>query len=240
MHRAILKLKQHHLLTHSVTVVPQTQEYRSIKQLIGQFAIFNQLLSSNKTLNLHLVYNTCAYWQRFEDHLRIQNAAVPQYLQIEKNPFDKSIEFNLQQAVDAELLNQSALSHKKYCTVENQFEYVPFQRLAQATGLAYLHPTSHLCVHPTYGPWISLRAIIVEQSFDWQYGEISPYVSKIQLVQQKLDLLRITNDFKDPLSIRLQIEQMDSTWRQYRFSQQMLRYHYNKDVDVLRNIVVDQ
>jgi methylmalonic aciduria homocystinuria type C protein len=37
---------------------------------------------------------------------------------------------------------------------------VAIQRLADEAGLAWLSP-SHLCVHPTFGPWIALRAAIV-------------------------------------------------------------------------------
>jgi hypothetical protein len=37
---------------------------------------------------------------------------------------------------------------------------VPIQRLAAEAGLAYLAP-SHLCVHPVYGPWLALRALII-------------------------------------------------------------------------------
>jgi len=37
---------------------------------------------------------------------------------------------------------------------------VAIQRAASVAGLAYLAP-SHLCVHPVYGPWIALRAVIV-------------------------------------------------------------------------------
>lgn len=36
-----------------------------------------------------------------------------------------------------------------------------FQRLAHESGLAFLNPACHLCVHPVYGPWISLRAVVV-------------------------------------------------------------------------------
>jgi len=37
---------------------------------------------------------------------------------------------------------------------------VPFQRLADAAGLAELSP-SHLSVHPELGPWLGLRAAVV-------------------------------------------------------------------------------
>jgi hypothetical protein len=38
---------------------------------------------------------------------------------------------------------------------------VAMQRLAHAIGVAHLHPGSQLCIHPTYGPWIALRAVVV-------------------------------------------------------------------------------
>jgi len=37
---------------------------------------------------------------------------------------------------------------------------IPIQRIAEAAGLAQLSP-SHLSVHPIYGPWIALRAVVV-------------------------------------------------------------------------------
>lgn len=37
---------------------------------------------------------------------------------------------------------------------------IPVQRIAEAAGLAQLSP-SHLSVHPVYGPWIALRAVVV-------------------------------------------------------------------------------
>ncbi|MEO7096866.1 MAG: hypothetical protein ABI175_26645 [Polyangiales bacterium] len=38
--------------------------------------------------------------------------------------------------------------------------FLPFTRLAVATGFAALAP-SHLVIHPIYGPWIALRALVV-------------------------------------------------------------------------------
>lgn len=37
---------------------------------------------------------------------------------------------------------------------------VAIQQAAVVAGLAWLSP-SHLCVHPEYGPWIALRAVVV-------------------------------------------------------------------------------
>lgn len=50
---------------------------------------------------------------------------------------------------------------------------VAIQRAAAIAGLAYLAP-SHLCVHPVYGPWIALRALIV---FDLDAPEAAPPIA---------------------------------------------------------------
>jgi hypothetical protein len=46
-------------------------------------------------------------------------------------------------------------SHQRY-----DGAFLPFQRLAVATGLGSLSPIQ-LVIHPTYGPWFALRAVVV-------------------------------------------------------------------------------
>lgn len=35
------------------------------------------------------------------------------------------------------------------------------QKLSYLSGMCYLSPKTHLCIHPKYGSWIALRAAIV-------------------------------------------------------------------------------
>lgn len=42
-----------------------------------------------------------------------------------------------------------------------QGRFVNMMRAAQHSGLAYYSNTTHLCMHPTYGPWFALRAVAV-------------------------------------------------------------------------------
>jgi hypothetical protein len=56
----------------------------------------------------------------------------------------------------------AAVSHAPPWTVRFAHEgppWPPIQRLAEQAGLAWLAP-SNLAIHPTFGPWISLRALI--------------------------------------------------------------------------------
>ena len=39
--------------------------------------------------------------------------------------------------------------------------WIAAQTMATVSGLSYLEPTSHLCMHPTYGAWHSLQAVII-------------------------------------------------------------------------------
>src|SRR5215468_6649115 len=45
-------------------------------------------------------------------------------------------------------------AHRRYAGA-----FLPFQRLAVAVGLGSLSPTQ-LVIHPTYGPWFALRAVV--------------------------------------------------------------------------------
>jgi hypothetical protein len=45
-------------------------------------------------------------------------------------------------------------------------EHVALQRMAHHSGLAYLDHVSHLCLHPRFGPWFSLRCV---SGAGWQW-----------------------------------------------------------------------
>lgn len=41
------------------------------------------------------------------------------------------------------------------------------QKLAHLIGFAYYDSTSHLCLHPKFGPWFSMRAVIVFEGLSY-------------------------------------------------------------------------
>ena len=45
--------------------------------------------------------------------------------------------------------------------------YVGMQTLAEVAGLAYTHPYSHLSLHPRFGPWFALRAVLVFDNVEY-------------------------------------------------------------------------
>jgi cyanocobalamin reductase (cyanide-eliminating) / alkylcobalamin dealkylase len=97
-----------------------------------------------------LVGNTRALWPR----LRAAVAADPE-LRGDADPLDRYTERVVHEACAALPVRASArFAHHVGERV------VAMQRLAEVAGFAALAP-SNLCVHPEYGPWISLRAVVV-------------------------------------------------------------------------------
>jgi methylmalonic aciduria homocystinuria type C protein len=120
---------------------------------------------------------------------------------------------------------------------------VAMQRLAHAAGLAYLTET-HLSVHPTYGPWIALRAALTlpipgpagpepalahpcgsclsgcRPAFERALAALAGPPSQASL----LGAWQLWADFRGACP----------TGRQHRYPEAMLRYHYTKDRELLQ------
>lgn len=105
--------------------------------------------------------------------------------------------------------------------------YLPFQRIAVAAGLGALAPTQ-LVIHPVYGPWFGLRAIVALPG--------DPVVSPA------LPAYRCTGGCEALLTIALQREDWRA-WlavrdaccvgREHRYDENQLAYHYTKDLSLL-------
>lgn len=97
-----------------------------------------------------LIGNTRALWPRF-----VAALADPA-LASDPHPLQRYTETTIDAAVGAAFPTARIFyGHRRY-----DGAFLPFQRLAVATGLGALAP-SHLVVHPVFGPWFALRAVIV-------------------------------------------------------------------------------
>lgn len=97
-----------------------------------------------------LVGNTRGLWPAFLEALRAEPARLER-----EHPLDAYTEERLAHAAaafDAE--------HIILWAHEPPPSAVPVQRIAQATGLAWLSP-SHLSIHPEFGPWLAFRAVVL-------------------------------------------------------------------------------
>lgn len=83
------------------------------------------------------------------------------------HPLDRYVERSLGEALELSGLKFNlAYSH----TLLPQ--PIPLQRIADAAGFAHLGP-AHLSVHPTYGLWLALRAVVVLE-FPFSDAELPP------------------------------------------------------------------
>lgn len=173
-----------------------------------------------------IVGNTRALWP----HLAEALAADPG-LAASTDPVDRYCERVLGAAV-ADLPVRSILRF-----AHDPPPRVAIQRLAHVAGLAYLAP-SHLSVHPVYGPWIALRAVVVVD----QDGPPGPAAlaapcdcTRHCLPHLDAALARagtgtpgrahVQDDWRAWLAVR----DACPVGRAHRYAEQQIRYHYTND-----------
>lgn len=61
-------------------------------------------------------------------------------------------------------------SHLPANDLEGGGKFVAMQRMAACAGLAFLDHAAHLSLHPVYGPWISLRCVILFDDLEYDVG----------------------------------------------------------------------
>jgi hypothetical protein len=163
-----------------------------------------------------LVGNTRALWPRFDEARR------DPVLAREPHPLDRYVELHVDAAFpDARIY----YAHRTY-----DGAFLPFQRLAVATGLGALSP-SQLVVHPTYGPWFALRAVVVVAVEDTPPVR-SPIASPCRCTaacREAFDAARDAGSWEPWLAVR------DAcTLRAFRYSDEQIRYHYERGLMGLR------
>lgn len=155
-----------------------------------------------------LVGNTRALWPVFTAAMRDPALAR------EQDPLERYTERAIESAFpDARIY----YGHRRYGDA-----FLPMQRLAVATGLGALAPT-HLVIHPVYGPWFALRAVIV---VDGEPPACATIVQPCRCEAACLDAVvaaRATGTWRAWLAVR------DScSLRAHRYSDDQIRYHYTK------------
>jgi methylmalonic aciduria homocystinuria type C protein len=155
-----------------------------------------------------LVGNTRALWPRFVAAMRDPAlAALPDPL-----------EHYTERVIDAAVPEARVYyGHRRY-----DGAFLPLQRLAAATGLGAL-AASHLVIHPIYGPWFALRAVIVVAGTPVARAPIALPCRCDQGCTRTLQLALAGDDWRAWLAVR------DAcTLRAWRYPDDQIRYHYTK------------
>ena len=152
-----------------------------------------------------LIGNTRALWPHFE----VARAALAG----EADPLERYTE----RAIGAAFPDARVYyAHRKY-----DGAFLPFQHIAVATGLGALAP-SRLVVHPVYGPWFALRAIVVVAGTPPARAPIAQPCSCAAACTSALDAA-----LADPFAWRAWLAVRDAcTLRAWRYSDEQIEYHY--------------
>lgn len=160
-----------------------------------------------------LVANTRALWPIF----LAARAADPALL-ASPDPLDAYTEQTLARAFPGAPM---WFAHRKYDGV-----YLPFQRIAVAAGLGVLAPTQ-LVIHPVYGPWFGLRALV---ALDGDPPPHAPRLAYHCTGDCAARLAQTSDSWRSWLAVR----DACCVGRDYRYGEAQLAYHYTKDPDLLR------
>ncbi len=172
-----------------------------------------------------VVGNTRVLWPLFLKVFRRQSD-----LQRTSDPLDRYVEQALARALDGLPVLDVRGAH------EPPPRRVAIQRAADLAGMASLSP-AHLSVHPIYGPWIALRALVVldmptSAGPAWPAAPCWEGCGRpcLEALQKALE---VGWDPKRTWRAWVAIRDACPRGRRHRYSEAALRYHYAGDRTVL-------
>lgn len=184
-----------------------------------------------------LIGNTRALWPHFLDAL----ADHPERLEA-PDPLDTWIESCLQEVLEPIEVEHRILWAHEPVSAGN---FLPVQAIAEVAGLATVSP-SQLAIHPEYGPWLALRAVV---AFDLPGpGGPAPEPERpcrdcsapcVDALDRALDADESDESAGVRESWRRWVDVRDAcpVGREHRYSDAQIRYHYQKDRDFLAELV---
>ena len=153
-----------------------------------------------------LLGNTRALWPPFSE------AMCDPALAAARDPLERYTE----RAVDAAFPGARIYyGHRPYGGA-----FLPLQRLAVATGLGALAPT-HLVIHPIYGPWFALRAVVVLDGEPPARAPIAPPCRCDASCGEALARAQQSMDWRDWLAVR-----ESCSLQNWRYGEDHIRFHY--------------
>jgi len=183
-----------------------------------------------------LIGNTGFLWNYFLRHL----AQQPGLLR-EKHPLDSYVT----QEINRVLAQVPPKTEVRF-SYEKAPRFVSLQSVCELSGLAPLK-AGMLNVHPIYGPWIALRAVI---SFDlsaegmdnpsppkvpsgWEDDCHAAFQEACDAAGDSLDHLAVKASWKRWLKVR----DACPVGKEHRYSEEQILYHYTQDREILRRAI---
>jgi hypothetical protein len=168
-----------------------------------------ELLGGAGRLGL-LIGNTRALWPVFTQALRDPALAAA------ADPLDRYTERVIDAAFD-DATARVYYGHRRYGT-----SFLPMQRLAAAVGLGALTP-HHLVIHPAYGPWFALRAVVITDGEPPVHAPIAQPCQCDASCGAAFAYAQTSRDWRDWLAVRDRC-----ALRNWRYSDEQIRFHYSR------------
>jgi methylmalonic aciduria homocystinuria type C protein len=168
-----------------------------------------------------LIANSKAIWQPF-----IGAIAADPDLFSDGNPLDRYVREAVEAAIAA-----IGLEHEVRYAADRPPRRVAIQHAADVSGLAPRGP-GRLNIHPMYGPWIGLRAVVL---FDVDGPEEPLHSLENPCLACESKCEAVPGEqlaWRDRLALR----DVCPLGREHRFSEDQIRYHYIKDRRVLERL----
>lgn len=200
-------------------------------------------LSSDVT-EAWLIANNRDLWRSFKSFLQ-ENPSW----KLKKDPLDSYVEHCIEAEVNKSLQTSSNVSvtvyysHKRY-ELNGKKSFLPFQRLAHESGLAWFHSTSHLSLHKVYGPWLGLRALVLisedgkarlaghkDTTTPKPYDVSSDYEERLE--EMVNEAMRKWIEWRRWLEIRQFVSDFNSDWSKWEYPAEQAEYHYTKNTSLL-------
>jgi hypothetical protein len=112
-------------------------------------------------------------------------------------------------------------AHRRYAGA-----FLPFQRIAVAAGLGTKSPTE-LVIHPVYGPWFALRAVLTGEGAPPARARLAP-VCRCEAVCHDAMTRAVAAQGPDSWRAWLAVRDACTAGQTYRYDEDQLVYHYTK------------
>lgn len=158
-----------------------------------------------------LIGNTKSIWPKFKNWYDKEGYNIA-------NPFDTYVTKSISKAV-----HEDGMIYWGY---ETQNYLIALQQVARVSGFAYLDPNLHLCVHPQFGSWFSLRAVLLlpNECFLPKPIEVDSLVTQEEQEEIKQLSLVENPDWKHWVKLR----SVPQIGKNEKFSEEQILYHYTK------------
>ncbi|CAM9147709.1 unnamed protein product, partial [Chrysoparadoxa australica] len=187
-----------------------------------------------------LIGNTANLWEPFKQAVKEENLCG----RGSSHPLNDYVKTKVVTAIEQEV---SVTAQYRWEHETAPERVVAIQRMGQAAGLAFLDEKTYLSLHPTYGPWIAFRAVVL---LDMEFPKDIPKPAPMTCPATDEEMAAAAKGMSEALEkageysnrtdgaweLFLKARDMYILGKQHRYCDEMVTYHYGKSLSYLEGI----